>query len=164
MKRTLTALLILNLACPAEAAPVIRFAAQVDSEMLAEEAILVLHCVSSRAGLPWEFSGETTGSHWLRAQEEKGKARLTWHKPEGEKEAMLAPGGAEEACSRLEPALVAEPAVASQPSLAQLSSADGGEEEAPSRTWVWVGLGTAAVAGFLLWKSRQPDHRGIEMR
>lgn len=164
MRRTLALLLALTLARPAAAAPVIRFAAHVESEALAEEAILALHCVSSRAGLPWEFSGEASGSHWLRASEEKGKVRLTWHRPEGEREALLGVGGAEEACGKLEPALALAPAAAAEPALERLGSAAGEEEEAPSRAWLWVGLGAAVAAGFLLWKSRQPDHRGVEMR
>lgn len=166
MKRLLAFILALTLSFPATAAPVIRFAAHVEGEELAEEAILALHCVSSRAGLPWEFSGEAEGSHWLRAVEEKGRVRLTWHQPSGEREAMLVMGGSEEACGKLEPALAKGDDLAARtgPALEPLGAIAEEYDEKPSRTWVWVAVGAAAVAGFYFWKAKQPDHRGVEMR
>ena len=168
MKQAILALLCLSLPLEAAASPVIRFSAQVESEALAEEVILLLHCVSTRAGLSWEFSGEASGSHWLAAREAKGKAQLTWHKPEGEKTAELAAGGSENACDQLEPALkttgeLAGPAAARSLEPMSASLLDT-EDQAPSRAWLWAGLGAGVVAGFLFWKSRQPDHRGVEMR
>ncbi len=168
MKKQLAILLSLILSSNAQAAPVIHFSAQIDDESLAEDVILLLHCVSTRSGLTWEFSGETKASHTLLAREEGRKARLAWKQPGTEKQTVMSKGGSEEACNALAPAL-AEPETGAPgpntlPALSSLGSLEEDTEETPaSKAWIWAGLGAAAVAGFLIWRSRQPDHHGVEL-
>ena len=71
----------------------------------------------------------------------------------------LEPALAPSALSPLAPAHGNEPALSgAEPRFVGEGSGSG------SRAWLWAGLGLAALGGFLIWKSKQPDHRGIEMR
>ncbi len=159
----LLCLLQLVPAYAAASAPPIQFFALAESDALAEEAILLLHCLSARANTSWEFSGEASGRHWLKVTEKAGLLHGTYRREESVKPFTLKTGGSEEACDALEPP---SPGLALQPPEALSPALEGDlpAESPPSRAWLWAGLGAAAVVGFLFWKSRQPEHRGIEMK
>lgn len=173
-KKTCCLLLALLQLLPveAEAKEAIAFVAQVDSEALAEEAILLLHCLATRSDTSWEFSGEARGNHWLKVVEKSGRLNGTYHRASTAKEFTLQPGGSDQACDTLEPGSpatsgsLAEKAIEPAPSFAPALDTPEMESRSSAGTspWLWVGIASVAVAGFLYWKSRQPDHRGIEMK
>lgn len=146
----------------ARAAEPIRFLAQVESEALAEEAILLLHCLAARAGTSWEFSGEASGRHWMSVEEKKGLLEGVYQREAAHKKFLLRAGQSDDVCDQLEPA--AAPALPAEPKLAPALVTVEEDSGGKGRAWLWVGIGAALVGGFLVWRSRQPDHRGVEMR
>lgn len=148
---------------PVFAGEPIRFLAMVESEALAEEAILLLHCLAARADTSWEFSGEASGQHWLKVQEKNKILEGTYKRGASTTGFELRAGESDQACDKLEPtASKPEPAHALSPALSTMQDEP---EAGPTRTWLWVGLGAAAaVAGFFYWKSKQnPAFDGVEM-
>ncbi len=164
MKAVVIGLMIISQALfsNAKAAEIMRFFAQVESDALAEESILLVHCLSARSGSPWEFSGQADGRHWVKVEERKGTLEGIYQRDAIQKTFRLSTGETEKVCDQLEPA--ATPPISE--SLPPNISLDFREEENPGKkaTWLWVGLGAALVGGFILWKSKQPSHRGVEMR
>jgi hypothetical protein len=148
----------------AQGAAPISFVAQVESDALAEEAILLLHCLANRTDTSWEFSGEIQGSHWLRVLEKKGALEGTYRRGETTKSFALKQGEADQACERLEPGSPLIPARAENSFPSSLRVTEGEEPRIAPKTWIWVGIASAALGGFFFWRSRQPDHRGVEMR
>jgi len=169
MKHVLCLLLctVQLLTLKARAAESIGFVAEVQREGLAEEAILLLHCLAARSNTSWEFSGETRGSHWLKVTEKGGQLEGSYQREASRKSFTLIEGESDRACDELEPQPSGMRALEAGPSLSPaLSSMEEELDSASSsnRTWLWVGIGAAAVASFFYWKSRQPRHRGIEMK
>lgn len=150
------------------ASDTIRFSAQMEDEALAEEAILLVHCLANRSGLPWEFTGETRGNHWLRLQEKNQVAHGTYKNAEKEEAFVLRSGEADTTCEQLEPSspspkLGSAEEVAPLPRLGGTESAESTMSAPNKKVWLWLGLGAAAITGFLIYKARQPQHRTIEM-
>jgi|GEM_PF-7071968 len=145
----------------------IAFVARVESDALAEEAILLLHCLAARSDTTWEFSGEVRGNHWLQVSEKSGALLGNYHRGKSSKAFPLRAGGSDEACDLLEPAanpgektFETEP----QPSPALNKPELEVQAQPASHAWLWLGAAAVAVAGFFYWKSKQPAYRGIEMK
>lgn len=169
MKKTIHLLLFSLFAAPAHARETILFSAVVDDETLAEEAIMLAQCISEKTGVSWEFSGEIRGSHWLKVRQEGQQLQATYHKEKQESATQLKAGASEEACEKLEPgskeiepSKILSPLNSLTPSLPRDSGNE--EKEITGKTWLWAGAGAIALMGLLFWRSRQPDHRRIEMR
>ncbi|MGZ3651835.1 MAG: hypothetical protein ACXWP1_10345 [Bdellovibrionota bacterium] len=174
MTNLLLILLILFLSpcARANAAGALSFAAQVNDEGLAEEAILLAHCLATRTGEGWEFDGEAHGTHWLKVKEADHQLKGSYGKDGKETAFSLAAGESESTCEKLEPALAA---AAPENRLAPLAPArtldplaetseENPLEAGPRKTWLWVGVGLAAVAGgVLLWRAHQPSYRALQM-
>ena len=159
-------LCLLLAAANAHAAAPLQFSAEVQDENLAEEAILLAHCLAERAGGSWEYSAEAGGQRWIKVREENRKLRGTYHKETSEQTFDLIAGGSDAACDRLEPAASSMHKASKDPALSPLLTQDlPAEQEEPARkTWLWVGLGLAAVGGFFFWRARQPQFNQVEMR
>src|SRR5688500_3871248 len=85
-------------------AETLRLAASVDNEELAEETVSLLHCLSERKEVPWEFTGEASGSHWLKVREKaNNKLSGTYHSGKEEAAFEMKSGEAEAVCERLAP-------------------------------------------------------------
>lgn len=167
MRGLKTLLLLFLCARMARAEVTLSFAAQVEDEALAEDAILLVHCLSDRSGRPWEFTGEARGPLWLEVHEESRQLKGTYHKDGKDLPFAFRAGGADETCDRLEPA-AAKPVAASlappAPALGSLAEPLAEESEAPPRhAWIWAAVGAAAVGGLLYWRARQPSFRTVEM-
>lgn len=178
MRKILSYLLCLNFLSPtARAGETIGFVAQVENESLAEESILLVHCLSTRLNLNWEFNSQVQGNIWLRLQERKQEKNLAGTFKNGKKEIpfTLKEGEANSACEALSPALDTSKANSSQLKLAptpigQQNSALENRDpelmgEPSNKTMLWVGLGVLAAVGgyFLISHSKQPDHSAIQM-
>jgi hypothetical protein len=137
------------------------FVAQVENENLAEDAILLAHCLADRTDRPWEFNGELRGTHWLKVEERNHVLSGIYRDGKQETAFELKPGESDAVCDKLAPGKTAEissaQALRTEPSLPVVAS------DPPTKTWLWVGVGAAAVAGFLFWKSRQPTYSSIQM-
>lgn len=150
---------------PAQAAPgTLQFAASIQDENLAEEAIQLLHCLSERSGAGWEFATQVKGKHWLKAEEKGGALRITYSLAGKEQSLALHEGDSEAACDELFPEqesvladLAPAPAEAGLPFSLEA-------EKTGKPAWPWIAaVGAAAVAGFFIWKGRQPEHRSLLM-
>jgi hypothetical protein len=143
----------------------LRFAARVDDEALAEETILLVHCLAERTGRGWEFTGDASGPYWLSAREKDGKVEGTYHRDGKDTAFQLEPNGADAACDRLEPTASS---TAPAPRLAPVPRAaldvEAGEPAPSRRTWLWVAGAALVVGGLVYWKSREPSYRSVEMR
>lgn len=141
----------------AEAAPTLSFNAKIKNEALSEEAILLLHCLADESDSNWELS-PVVGVHTLTMREESPQeARGSYKINDETHEVLLAVGQAEKVCREIYPEQkeYAEPASTEAPSSVAPKS---------SSKALWISLGVAALAGFFVWKSRQPEHQGIVMR
>ncbi len=146
------------------------FVAQVEDEALAEEAILLAHCVATRSGRGWEFNGEIRGTHWLQVREKNHLLKGSYQNGNEEIAFELHAGGSDKTCETLEPGKAERkngivPETLTPPALATNESNSGIFENPNTghKTWIWAGLGVTAIAGFLFYKSRQPDHTAIQM-
>lgn len=165
MKKSLCRLLALLtfLPTPASAAERLRFAPVIQDEALAETAIDLLRCLATRAGVEWEYSGVASGQHWLRVEERSGRLGGVYHNGAKETPFSLGRHEAEGTCETLADAgpvsLAPAPAepVADLPDLPQATR--------PRSYWAWgaATAGVALVAGFLIWRGKQPDHRTVRM-
>lgn len=147
----------------------ISFVADVQSEALAEEAILLVHCLSNRSGLSWEWSGEKKGRQWLELHEKEGVAVGSYHRDQSDKTVELKLNQADAVCAALEPAakesgLASLAPLEKDPAPLALVS-DDGQDSGHSKTWLWVGLGAAAIAGgFFLLRPKAAEHGSLLMR
>lgn len=162
MRMCLLLSLLLSLSSqPSNAQQPLSFAAQIEDEQLAEEAILLLHCLSHRSGRPWEFTGDARGEAWLKVQERNRKLEGVYRSNGKEQGFELAAGESDAVCDKLEQStmkpeiLPADPVLPREP--IALSSGISG-------TWLWAGAGLAVAAGFLYWKSKQPAYKTILMQ
>lgn len=184
MKTARTALLLFFCARLAQGEePLLRFSAEVRDEMLAEETILLVHCLADRDHVAWEYTPDPSGALWLRAREESGEVRGTFHRNGSDLPFRFASGDSDSACEKLaangkkaaapeaplsltpqsrEPSLVK---ANGDPTLGALATADVSESESkPARTWLWVAGVAAVVGGVLIWRARQPSYGSVEMR
>lgn len=146
-------------------AETIQFSANVPDEDLAEEAVHLLHCLSERSGAGWEFTAEITNQHWLRVNENGKAANVIYHSPDAETQFELRSGEAEMRCERIYPskkAAIAEPASKETPMLGNLSVPSTNNRKTIYWTWAAAFAG-ASLAGYFIWKSRQPAHRSLLM-
>jgi hypothetical protein len=137
----------------------LQFAASINNEELAEEAIDLLRCVSERKNVTWEFSVEITGTHWLKVREENNSIRGIYHAASNEIPFVMKVGGAGGICEKIAGEEI-KLAPASEPSAAfpETSFAE------KKTYWPWgLGIGLAVVAGFLIIKNSGPDHRAVLM-
>ncbi len=166
MIRLLCALLCFLLIPGAYAANTIQFFAQVENEVLAEEAVLLVHCLSARSGNSWEFSGEARGETFLRIREKDHAAEGVYKNGKAEQVFRLKSGEADKVCEELEKR-PPDSEVRPFPGAEEPKLPDAGEVEEASagskKAWLWAGLGAAAIAGFFWYRSKQPTHRSIEM-
>src|SRR5258708_1885589 len=93
------------LARAGHAEELLSFTAQVENEALAEEAILLVHCLAERTGHGWQFDPETHGKLWLNLREEAHRLKGIYHRGEAEKAVTLTSGGSDSVCDQLEPVL-----------------------------------------------------------
>lgn len=158
MKRSILCLLLVLSLVPhrAWAAERLEFSSRIQDEALAEEAIDLLRCLSERLTLPWELLEGGKGSHRLHLEEKAGALHGRFSSPEGEKRFTLPPAGASTICEELAPKPEKELEMALE------ESALPPPEKKSAWLWWGAALGVA-LGGFLFWKSRQPDHRGLRM-
>ncbi|MGE3262782.1 MAG: hypothetical protein AB7K68_13460 [Bacteriovoracia bacterium] len=155
------ALLFQSLAAKADT---IQFAAAVQNEELAEEAITLLHCLSERSGVSWEFTGIAEGSHWLKLEESGKELRGMYHRGASETPIVLKIGEAESVCQKFYAETKAEIAPERFSPQLDLPALPANIESPKKEYWPWVlAFGAATVAGFFIWKSSQPDHRALQM-
>jgi hypothetical protein len=140
----------------------LQFAANVQNEDLAEEAVHLLHCLSERSGAPWEFTGEISGDHWLRVNEKEKSVHASYRHEGMQTEFDLPLGGAESACEKIFPDRAISEKAPEPVNLGNLSVPTRSERKTAYRAWAAAFAG-AGVLGFLIWKSRQPDHRALVM-
>lgn len=138
----------------------ISFSAQIKNETLSEEAILLLQCLADESGTEWELS-PSQGNHWLQLKEvDQNLASGTYKNEINETKISLQSGSAEKICKEIYPKKATE---FFEPK--NINESDFPKQEIKeSKTWVWASLGLAAVTGFFLWKSSQPDHRAFVMQ
>jgi len=136
----------------------LQFSARIQSEALAEEAIDLLHCLSEELEMPWELGEGNRASHRLHLKEKNGALEGEFVTPAGKTALHFSRGEAHATCAKLNP----KPGIAPEPAIPETNLEALGSQS-PKR-WPWILAAAAAVAGgFLLWKSRQPDHRGFRM-
>lgn len=149
----------------AEANSALNFAASIQNEELAEEAVTLLHCLADRSGTHWEFTGVANGDHWLKLEENQNRITGAYFR-QGTKTAVdLKAGEAEETCAKFYPAQapVIQPAAASEPAVLPPNFSPA-LESAPKNYWPWaIAFGAAALAGFILWKTNRQDHSALRM-
>ena len=161
MKCTAYCLLASLILSPFSQAGTLQFSAQVQDEALAEESVHLLHCLAERSGDHWEFSGNAAGDHWLKVTETGRRLQVRYLRSGAETQLELVPGEADNACDRLAPA--------AEMAKAPLSEGFGTialptPTERKTKYWTWAAVfAGAAVASYLVWKSRQPDHRSLVM-
>ncbi len=139
---------------PAFAQSILHFQARISDERLAEEAIELLHCISSVAEVPWELS-EEQGKNRLVLQEQQGKLRGELSLFGEKKEIEVSLGEAQSQCEQLFP----KPRSLDTTTLLE-------KTEAPKSKKTWVTLGAillAAGVGFFLWKQNRHDYGAIQM-
>lgn len=152
-----------------EANATLSFTAAVENENLAEEAIMLAQCLAERSGEAWEFSGETRGDHWLKVRQEGQQLRLIYRQGKQETAETWKSGSIEEVCAKLEPGSEKsstepfQPRLASGPRNLDPSLPEEVTSEKNRKPWIWIGIGAAALTGFLLWRAGQPNHLGLEM-
>lgn len=178
--KTLFILTALLLPCFAHAEEPIRFVAEVSDEALAEDAILLVHCLATRLQRGWELGGEARGPVWLKVMEKEHRLTAQFHQDPGEKTVSFRAGESDSACEALVPASAAPPSTTPAPSplaalapLPALSTIPPGELVAAAdgdahqtKTWLWVGGGIAVLAGgFLLYRAHahRPDYGALQM-
>lgn len=143
-------------------AETLQFAASIQNEDLAEESILLLHCLAERSGSAWEFSGEASGSHWLELKEKGSAAEGKYHHGKDEAPVRLRVGQAENLCGEIFPDTPPESLAPVTPSPALPNF--GAISASPKASyWPWA-LGAAAVVtvGYALLHSRD-RHQGFTM-
>ena len=149
----------------ATASETLSFSAQIEDESLAEEAIMLTHCLSEQSGHPWEYTADSSGPRWLKLHEEGRKIRGIYHHDGRDNTLELSPGESDEVCAKLEPNSkhknfsVIPPNEHLSPETTAIS-----QPEEIKKNLLWLGLGLASIGGFLLWKSHQARFRSIEMR
>lgn len=153
------ALLLLILPLSANAEP-LEFSARIKSENLAEEAIDLLHCLSDRLEIPWELGEGGRASIRLKVVEKSQKLEGEFFR-EGKAEAFtLSAGESARICEQLAPIQKPDPNF-------PLGLKEDWQPEPEPAKWIWAASAVATVAvlagGFLFWKSRQSDHRGLKM-
>jgi hypothetical protein len=166
----LAAFIAASLSPSAQGADNLNFTARIEDDALAEESILLLHCLSDRSGRSWELSTQPTGSFWLSLRQEGKVAKGNYHKPEREQQFVLEQGSAQAACDRLEPLSAfdavkpAAPLPRDQALVEQSATANEATFTPVRNKWLWA-AGTAGLllGGFFLWKSRQADYHRIQM-
>jgi hypothetical protein len=162
----------------------LRFVAEVSDEALAEDAILLAHCLATRTNRGWELGSEARGPYSLRVTEKDAKLIAVYHGGAEERSFTFAAGASDVACDKLEPAagLLADakpPAPEPRPLAAlappsplaaiprgELLAAADEEPPAWNKTYLWVGAGiAAAVGGFLILHahSHRPDFSSVQM-
>lgn len=174
--KLLTLLPLLFCALPARAENTLRFSAQVEDESLAEDSLLLVHCLAERANVPWEFTDDAHGPLWLRVSQDGKTLRAVYHKDNADHPVTVKPGESDTACDALEKSpgtpqaltTLAPPAPAAQANPAGLGSLGTAplemDEPRSGKTWIWVAAGAAVVGGLLLWRSHQPTYNSVEMR
>lgn len=137
----------------------LEFRARIKNELLAEEAIDLLHCLSDRLEIPWELGEGGKASHRLSLTEVGGGLEGVLVLPKGETKFSLGQGESQAVCEKILPEENSEEAeMEDEPDFPSASPAG------PAKNWVWgVAAAAALVGGFLFWKSRQPDHRSLRM-
>jgi hypothetical protein len=152
--------LALVLTTPARA-ETLQFAASVQNEDLAEESILLLHCLAERSGSPWEFTGETAGNHWLELKEKGKIAEGKYRHGSEETPIQLAVGAAEAVCGKIYPELEKKTALAPAEALPDLSTI---APPRPRSYWPWaLGAAAALAVGYALLHSGGASHSSFTM-
>lgn len=158
------------------AASELRFFPKIQNESLAEEAILLLQCLSQKSGDDWVL-GEGDSSpapqeqkdHWLKIDQLSGKIEAQGRYFHEEKEIKFALKIAEagKVCATIFPENPNPSPSSKEDSLPGSfpESVDSNAFPKKSNKLIW-GLASAAallVGGYLLWKSHQPDHSSMKM-
>jgi hypothetical protein len=162
----------------------LRFAAEVSDEALAEDAILLVHCLATRTSRGWELGGEAKGPYFLRVTEKDAKLTAVYRGGAEERSFTFAAGASDSACDKLEPtagllaasnplaaevsplAALAPPSPLAAVPRGELLSAADDEPPAWNKTYLWVGAGIAAVVGgFLVLHahSHRADFNSVQM-
>jgi hypothetical protein len=139
----------------------LKFAATVNNEELAEEAITLLHCLAEKTDGGWEFTGEISGSHWLKVKEAGSALSGIYHSGKEETSFKMKAGEAESTCARLIPA-EEKISLAPPPSDSALQTRILTEDKKSYLPWA-LGIGVAAVIGFIILGHSGPDHRAMQM-
>lgn len=167
MKNSLCLLLCLaqlSLLPTARAASVLNFAANIQNEELAEEAVTLLHCLADRSGTHWEFTGAATGDHWLKLEENQNRIVGSYFHEKTKTAVDLKVGEAEQTCAKFHPTEmpVIQPLAATEPT--PDANFPAALESPPKNYWPWaIAFGAAALAGFIFWKANQHDHSALRM-
>lgn len=155
------ALLFQTLTAQAET---LQFAATVQNEDLAEEAITLLHCLSERSGASWEFTGVAGGNHWLKLEESGKELKGMYHRDANETPIVLKTGEAESVCQKFYAEAKAEIVPEKFPPRLDLPAFPANIDSPKKEYWPWaLAFGAATVAGFFIWKSSRPEHRALQM-
>lgn len=146
----------------AQASIPLQFSSEIKSEPLSEEAILLLNCLADESGSTWELSN-TKGKHYLNLKEENESTASGVYRTENNEIAIkLKLGEAENICREIFPKTLEKPVGKSlEPELPIENSAISTQES--KKSWLWLTMGVAVVAGFFYWKAQQPDHRSLSM-
>lgn len=154
---TLTIIFSLAFAPLVQAQSVLYFQARIQNELLAEEAIEFLHCISRKAEIPWELS-EASAKNKLTLKEDQEKLTGTLQIGELREVVTFSLGEAHDVCEKLYPDPDKDQIAASMP-LESVAT--------PKSTKTLLTAGTIALAiglGIFLWQRRGPEHRAVELR
>lgn len=139
---------------PALAQSILHFQARISDERLAEEAIELLHCISSAAEVPWELSEEQAKNR-LFLQEQQGKLHGELSLFGETKKIELSLGDAQSQCELLFPKPM---------SIDTTTLLENTEAPKSKKTWITMGAIVLAVGvGFFLWKQNRHDYGAIQM-
>jgi hypothetical protein len=153
----------------ARAETLLSFTAEITDEALAEDAILLVHCLSDRTAHSWELNSETRGPLWLKMKEVGPAVEGIYHKEGKDLPFTLKPSNSDEICNQLEPASNPTPTLGLlKPDIKDPGPRGVTEIDPPSNStgkpWLWAAAaGAAILAGAFFWRAHQPSFSKINM-